>query len=222
MRILVVEDDAALRSGLKTVLERAGYRAFATGDGIDADDLLKDDGYDLVVLDLGLQGMDGLKVLRRMRERGQSTPVLILSARDQTADRVRGLDLGADDYLNKPFERTEFEARVRALLRRGQHNTLLELGTLKWSRESSQAWIGEEPLMLTRHEVSVLEALLRTPGRIVTKASLAQRAATFDEPVSDNMIEVYIYRLRRKLEPAGVAIKTVRGLGYLLEAAAPR
>ena len=120
MRILVVEDDAALRSGLKTVLERAGYRAFATGDGIDADDLLKDDGYDLVVLDLGLQGKDGLKVLRRMRERGQSTPVLILSARDQTADRVRGLKTGADDYIGKPYDAGGVLSRARQLIGRAE------------------------------------------------------------------------------------------------------
>ena len=220
MRILVVEDDAALRGGLKTVLERAGYRAFTTDDGIDADQMLKQDAYDLVVLDLGLPGMDGLTVLRRMRERGQTTPALILSARDQTADRVRGLDLGADDYLNKPFERTEFEARVRALLRRGRGNNLIEIGAMKWSRDSLQAWIGEEPVALTRNEAMMLDALLRNPGRIVSKASLAQRTAMYDEPVSDNSVEVYVYRLRRKLEAAGVTITTVRGLGYLLEATA--
>jgi two-component system, OmpR family, response regulator len=219
MRILVVEDDAALRSGLKTVLERAGYRASVTGDGIEADDRLTQDAFDLVVLDIGLPRMDGLTVLRRMRQRGQTTPALILSARDQIADRVRGLDLGADDYLSKPFERTEFEARVRALLRRGRSN-VSETGTLKWSWESHQGWIDDQPLTLTKSEAIVLEALLRTPGRIMTKAALAQRAATDDEPASDNSVEVYIYRLRRKIEPAGLEIKTVRGLGYLLQATA--
>jgi DNA-binding response OmpR family regulator len=219
MRILVVEDDAALRSGLKTVLERAGYRAVVTGDGVEADDCLTQDAFDLVVLDIGLPRMDGLTVLRRMRERGQTTPALILSARNQIADRVRGLDLGADDYLSKPFERDEFEARVRALLRRGR-GTTVEYGTLKWSWESHQGWIDDQPLTLTKSEAIVLEALLRTPGRIMTKAALAQRAATDDEPASDNSVEVYIYRLRRKIEPAGLEIKTVRGLGYLLQATA--
>lgn len=219
MRILVVEDDAALRSGLKTVLERAGYRASATGDGVEADDRLAQDAFDLVVLDIGLPRMDGLTVLRRMRQRGQNTPALILSARDQLADRVRGLDLGADDYLSKPFERAEFEARVRALLRRGR-SVISEYGTLKWSWESHQGWIGDQPLSLTKSEAMVLEALLRTPGRIMTKAALAQRAATDDEPASDNSVEVYIYRLRRKIEPAGLEIKTVRGLGYFFQAAA--
>jgi len=216
MRILVVEDDDALRDGLKTVLERAGHRAAVTGDGSDADERLAREAFDLVVLDLGLPGLDGLSVLRRMRQRQQSTPALILSARDQIADRVRGLDLGADDYLSKPFERTEFEARVRALLRRGQP-ALAEFGGLKWSWESHQGWVAGQPLALTKCESVVLEALLHTPGRIVNKSALAQRAAMDDEPTSDNSVEVYVYRLRRKLEPAGVAIKTVRGLGYLLQ-----
>jgi DNA-binding response OmpR family regulator len=219
MRILVVEDDAALREGLKTVLERAGHHALVTGDGVEADDRLTNDTFDLVVLDIGLPRMDGLTVLRRMRQRKQFTPALILSARDQIADRVRGLDLGADDYLSKPFDRSEFEARVRALLRRS-HGADAEFGTLKWSWESHQGWIGEQQLALTKNETIVLEALLRAPGRIVTKASLAQRAAADDEPTSDNSVEVYIYRLRRKIEPAGVTIKTVRGLGYSLQAQA--
>ena len=218
MRILVVEDDAALRDGLKTVLERAGHHAAVTGDGVEADDRLTHEAFDLVVLDLGLPHMDGLTVLRRMRQRKQATPALILSARDQIADRVRGLDLGADDYLSKPFDRSEFEARVRALLRRGR-GAAAEFGALKWSWESHQGWIGEQALTLTKNETVVLEALLHAPGRIVSKASLAQRAsAADDEPTSDNSVEVYVYRLRRKLEPAGLNIRTVRGLGYSLQA----
>ena len=217
MRILVVEDDAALRDGLRTVLERAGHHASVTGDGVDADDRLSHEAFDLVVLDIGLPRMDGLTVLRRMRQRKQATPALILSARDQTVDRVRGLDLGADDYLSKPFDRNEFEARVRALLRRGR-GTVAEFGGLKWSWESHQGWIGEDqPLTLTKNETIVLEALLHAVGRIISKASLAQRAAADDEPTSDNSVEVYIYRLRRKIEPAGLKIKTVRGLGYSLQ-----
>jgi DNA-binding response OmpR family regulator len=216
MRILVVEDDAALRDGLKAVLERAGHHASVTGDGVEADDRLAHDSFDLVVLDIGLPNMDGLTVLRRMRQRKQFTPALILSARDQIADRVRGLDLGADDYLSKPFDRTEFEARVRALLRRA-HGADAEFGTLRWSWESHQGWIAEQPIALTKNETVVLEALLSAAGRIVTKASLAQRAAADDEPTSDNSVEVYIYRLRRKIEPAGLTIKTVRGLGYSLQ-----
>jgi len=217
MRILVVEDDEALRDGLRTVLERAGHHAAVSGDGVDADDRLAREAFDLVVLDIGLPGMDGFAVLQRMRQRRQATPALILSARDQIADRVRGLDLGADDYLGKPFERAEFEARVRALLRRGR-GTAAEIGALKWSWESHQGWIDGQPLTLTRNETIVLEAMLHAGGRIVSKASLAQRAAADDEPTSDNSIEVYVYRLRRKLEPAGLRIRTVRGLGYSLQA----
>jgi two-component system OmpR family response regulator len=221
MRILVVEDDAALRDGLKAVLERAGHHAAVTGDGVEADDRLTHEAFDLVVLDIGLPHMDGLTVLRRMRQRKQATPALILSARDQIADRVRGLDLGADDYLSKPFDRSEFEARVRALLRRSR-GAVAEFGALTWSWESHQGWIGEQSLTLTKNETIVIEALLHAPGRIVSKASLAQRAAAADdEPSSDNSVEVYIYRLRRKLEPAGLKIRTVRGLGYSLQAAEP-
>ncbi len=219
MRILVVEDDAALSDGLRTVLERAGHHAAVSGDGVDADDRLAREAFDLVVLDIGLPRMDGFTVLQRMRQCRQATPALILSAHDQIADRVRGLDLGADDYLGKPFERAEFEARVRALLRRGR-GTAAEIGALKWSWESHQGWIDGQPLTLTRNETIVLEAMLHAGGRIVSKASLAQRAAADDEPTSDNSIEVYVYRLRRKLEPAGLRIKTVRGLGYSLQAEA--
>jgi two-component system, OmpR family, response regulator len=219
MRILVVEDDAALQNGLKLVVERAGHRATVAGDGVTADALLADEPFDLVVLDLGLPRMDGLTVLRRLRQRNQSMPVLILTARDGTADRVNGLDAGADDYLNKPFERSEFEARVRALLRRAQ-GTAVNFGGLKWSWETHQGWIDGQVLILTKAEVALLEALLQAPGRILTKSGLARRLASDDDSASDNTVEVYVYRLRRKLEPAGVQIKTVRGLGYLMQVAA--
>src|SRR5215510_11906145 len=157
MRILVVEDDAALRDALKTVLDRAGHQAAVTSDGIEADDRLAHEAFDLVVLDIGLPRMDGLTVLRRMRQRKQATPALILSARDQIVDRVRGLDLGADDYLSKPFDRNEFEARVRALLRRSR-GAMAEFGALQWSWETHQGWIAEQPLALTKNETIVLEA----------------------------------------------------------------
>lgn len=217
MRILVIEDDDTLREGLKAVLERAGWRPTLTGDGILGDDHLMRETFDLVVLDLGIPGMDGLTILRRMRQRGQSTPTLILSARNQAADRVRGLDLGADDYLSKPFDRDEFEARVRALLRRGKASTI-EIGQLTWSLDTHQGWTDGQPLVLTRNEAVVLEALLRSQGRIVTKSALAERIGIDEEPTSDNTVEVFVYRVRRKLEPTGVRIRTVRGLGYLLHA----
>lgn len=219
MHILVVEDDPSLQRGLLEVLERAGHTVRTVGDGADADALLADESFDLVVLDLGLPGLDGLVVLRRLRQRQRTVPVLILSARDRTEDRVRGLDAGADDYLDKPFERSEFEARVRALLRRGQSSTTQFAG-LTWSSDTRQAWAGDADLNLTRSEAALLEALLHSRGRILSKGSLAQRLGADDSGASDNSVEVYIYRLRRKLAPAGAGIRTVRGLGYVLEALA--
>ncbi len=216
MRILVVEDDAALQAGVRDVLERAGHQVVVCGDGIQADLAIEDDAFDLVVLDLGLPGMDGLEVLKRMRQRQQSTPVLILSARDRTRDRVAGLDAGADDYLDKPFERTEFEARVRALLRR-RSGGLLQAGRLSWSPENGQVWLDGADLNLTRNDASLLLALLQQPGRILTKAALARRLAPSDQSASENSVEVYVYRLRKKLSNAGLTIRTVRGLGYVLE-----
>lgn len=218
MHILVVEDDPALQTGLRDVLQRAGHRVDASADGLQADRMIEGEVYDLVVLDLGLPCMDGLDVLRRMRRRKQATPVLILSARDRTSDRVEGLDAGADDYLDKPFERAEFEARVRALLRR-TGSGLMQFGRLAWSPETSQVWLDGVDMNLTRHEAAITAALLQRPGRIMTKAALARRLAPEEQSASDNSVEVYIYRLRRKFGDAGIAIRTVRGLGYVLEAA---
>ena len=216
MRILVVEDDAALQAGLGEALGRAGHAVDAATDGLRADELIEGQAYDLVVLDLGLPGLDGLAVLRRMRQRKQSTPVLILSARDRTRDRVEGLDAGADDYLDKPFERAEFEARVRALLRRGGSG-VIEYGRLAWSAQTSQAWVDGVDLALTRNEAAILAALLQLPGRIMTKAVLARRLGPEAQSATDNSVEVYVYRLRRKLADADLVIRTVRGLGYVLE-----
>jgi DNA-binding response OmpR family regulator len=216
MHILVVEDDPALQIGLDELLQRAGHRVTVVGDGILADDLIKEGSHDLVVLDLGLPGMDGLVVLRRMRQRKQTTPVLILSARDRASDRVEGLDAGADDYLDKPFERGEFEARVRALLRR-TGSGLSQIGRISWSAETNQVWVDGLDLNLTRYDATVLLALLQRAGRIMTKAALAQRLAIDEQDVSDNAVEVYIYRLRTKLKGTGATIRTVRGMGYVLE-----
>jgi DNA-binding response OmpR family regulator len=215
LRVLIAEDDATLQVGLRQALEHAGHEAIVAGDGIDADLLLANEPFDLLVLDLGLPHMSGISVLQRMRARHQATPVLILSARDSTEDRVRGLDAGADDYLTKPFELTEFEARVRALLRRLQ-GPALRIGTLEWSWDSHQGRVGDAGLNVSRGEALVLEVLLRTPGRIVAKDVIAQRISSVDEPTSDNVVEVHVHRLRRKLTDAGIEIRTVRGLGYLL------
>lgn len=216
MRILLAEDDPTLQRGLAQALHDTGHVTVAACDGAAADLLLATESFDLLVLDLGLPKMDGLVVLERLRRRRQSLPVLILSARDQTNDRVLGLDRGADDYLTKPFELSEFEARVRALLRRGQAGTV-RMGSLAWSWESREATVDHVTIGLTRHEANLLEALIQTSGRTVTKATLAQLLGESGIAAEDNLVEVYVHRLRRKLGGTGVEIRTVRGLGYRLQ-----
>ena len=220
MRVLVVEDDLTLQHGLKQILESAGHSTEVSGDGSEADALLATQSYDLVVLDLGLPGMDGICVLKRLRARRQTLPVLILSARDAIEQRVEGLDGGADDYLTKPFELAEFRARVRALLRRGQ-GAVVALGDLEWSWENRQAAVRQELLALSPHESTLLEIFVSAPERIVTKASLRQRIGDESDEAPDNMVEVYIHRLRRKLAGARLEIRTVRGLGYMLHELEP-
>ena len=215
MRVLVVEDDPTLQNGLQQILAAVGHQVEVSGDGGEADALLATGSYDLVVLDLGLPGMDGLNVLKRLRARKQTVPVLVLSARDATEQRVAGLDQGADDYLTKPFELTELRARVRALLRRGQ-GAVVRLGALEWSWENRQATVEQATLALSPHESTILEALVSAPERIVTKASLRLRIGDSGDEAPDNMVEVYIHRLRRKLAGAALEIRTVRGLGYML------
>ena len=218
MRVLLAEDDPTLRTGLVQALAHAGHDAIGAVDGLHADTLLATEPFDLLVLDLGLPRMDGLDVLARLRARrepvNRAMPVLILSARDSMEARVRGLDGGADDYLTKPFDLPEFEARVRALLRRGQ-STTLAIGGLAWDWDARQGQIGGRPLSLSPHETAMLEALLRKAGRIVSKASLASIIGD-DGLAVDNKVEVYIHRLRRKVTGAAIEIRNVRGLGYLL------
>ena len=216
MRILLAEDDPTLQRGLAQALQDTGHVTVAACDGAAADLLLATESFDLLVLDLGLPKMDGLVVLERLRRRRQSLPVLILSARDQTRDRVIGLNLGADDYLTKPFELSELEARVRALLRRGQAGTV-RLGTLAWSWESRNATVDDVVVELTRQEANLLEALIQASGRTVTKATLAQLLGESSIAAEDNLVEVYVHRLRRKLTGTAVEIRTVRGLGYRLQ-----
>jgi len=215
MRVLLAEDDLILQRGLKQTLRDAGHQAIVVSDGMHADTLLRTEPFDLVVLDLGLPRLDGIAVLERLRRRGQSTSVLILSARDRTEDRVRGLDTGADDYMCKPFDLAEFEARVRAFARRG-HVRSIRLAALEWSWEHRAGQIGGEELELLKNEVTILEALLQNPGKIVPKDVLGRRIGDEESSAGDNTVEVYIHRLRRKLAPAGVEIRTIRGLGYLL------
>lgn len=221
MRVLLVEDDLTLQRGLRQTLCDAGHRTVVASDGEHADTLLRGEPFDLVVLDLGLPGLDGIVVLERLRRRRQTTPVLVLSARDRTEDRVRGLDTGADDYLCKPFDLAEFEARVRAFMRRGQGATV-RVGALEWSWESRQGRVGGAVLEMSRHEITILETLLQAPGRIVAKGVLARRIGDEVSAAADNMVEVYIHRLRRKLAQFNIEIRTVRGLGYALHESAAR
>lgn len=215
MRVLIAEDDVTLQKGLHHVLSSAGHQVVAVSDGAHADVLLSTEAFDLVVLDLGLPRMEGLTVLQRLRRKQKSLPVLILTARDRSEERVKGLDAGADDYMTKPFDLPEFEARVRALLRRGQ-GTTLQIGNFEWSRDTRQAHIGGNKLRFSKNELAILEALAQTPGRIVSKESLAQRFDSDRALDNDNMVEVYIHRLRKKLEGSGAEVKTVRGMGYVL------
>jgi two-component system OmpR family response regulator len=219
MRILVVEDDPVLGDGLSRSLRHAGYAVDTAQDGKLADDLLSVHAFDLVVLDLGLPGLDGLEVLRRMRRRPSAAPVLILTARDAVEDRVAGLDLGADDYMVKPFNLAELEARVRALVRRAQSATTARLthGALTLDTAARRAFVGDDALELSAREVALLEALLLSSGRVVSKDQLADRLYGVSDEVGPNAIEVFVHRLRRKIEPAGVVIRTIRGLGYLVE-----
>ena len=219
MRILIAEDNPVLADGLIRSLRAADYAVDSAADGGEADHVLAAQNYDLVILDIGLPKLDGYEVLRRLRRRGSKTPVLFLTARDGLEDRVRGLDLGGDDYLTKPFDLPELEARVRALIRRGQSGggSLIVHGVLTLDTAGRRATLNGEPLDLSARELGVLEVLMLRSGRVVNKDQLAEQLYGRDVEVGANAIEVYVHRLRRKLEPAGVAIRTIRGLGYLLE-----
>jgi two-component system, OmpR family, response regulator len=219
MRVLIAEDDPVLADGLTRSLRGSDYAVDCVTDGVEADLVLAAQNYDLVILDIGLPRLDGYEVLRRLRRRGSKMPVLILTARDALDDRVKGLDLGGDDYMTKPFDLPELEARVRSLIRRGQSGggSLLSHGTLTLDTVGRRATLGGEPLDLSARELGVLEVLMLRSGRVVNKDQLAEQLYGWDEEVGPNAIEVYVHRLRRKLEPAGVTIRTIRGLGYLLE-----
>jgi two-component system OmpR family response regulator len=218
MRILVVEDDSLLARGLTRVLTRAGHAVDKAETGVQADKTLRAASYDLVVLDIGLPDIDGFEVLRRLRLRHGAAKVLVLTARDAVEDRVHGLDLGADDYLTKPFSVTEFEARVRALLRRASLPVgAVSVGRLTVDVEAKRIRINGTPIDLTVREWALLELFMARPGRVLSKEQIAQQLADYDAQLTPNAIEVYVSRLRAKIETAGVRIRTVRGFGYLWE-----
>ncbi|MBL8393846.1 MAG: response regulator [Candidatus Accumulibacter sp.] len=218
MRILLAEDDRIIADGLCRSLRQGGYAIDCAYNGIDADTALLTNSYDLLILDIGLPKLSGLDVLRRLRGRKANTPVLILTALDGIDDRVKGLDLGADDYMAKPFELAELEARVRALSRRSSGTArLIECGPLTFDQTDRCALVHGELLDLSARELGLLEILLLRAKRLVSKDHLVDHLCGWGEEVSHNAIEVYIHRLRKKLESTGVNIITVRGLGYYLE-----
>jgi len=219
MRILLAEDDASIAEGICASLRHGGHAVDHAARGNLADTALRDHDYDLLVLDLGLPSLDGSEVLRRLRRRGTGMPVLVVTARDGLAERIRLLDLGADDYLVKPFALAEFEARVRALLRRAssQGRPELQLGRLRLDLPGHRAWIDQAPLELTAREFGLLEALALRVDRVTSRAQLIAALCDWDQELTDNGLDIAIHRLRRKLHGSGTGVRTIRGLGHLLE-----
>ncbi|MBD9484838.1 response regulator [Pseudomonas sp. PDM14] len=220
MRVLLVEDHLPLAESVAQALRSAGLNVDVLHDGVAAEHALASEDYALAVLDVGLPRLDGFEVLARLRERGKVLPVLMLTARGEVKDRVHGLNLGADDYLAKPFELSELEARVKALLRRSVlgGETQQRCGALVYDLGTRRFTLDDQVLSLTSREQSVLESLIARPGRVMSKEQLADQVFGLDEEASADAIEIYIHRLRKKLEGDTVRIVTFRGLGYLLEA----
>jgi len=220
MRILIAEDDQVLADGLLRSLRASGAAVDHVASGNEADAaLMANNEFDLLILDLGLPRMHGLDVLKKLRGRGSTMPVLILTAADGVEERVKGLDYGADDYMAKPFSLQELEARVRALTRRGlgTASSLIRHGPLTFDATGRVAYLNDQMVDLSARELSLLEVLLQRAGRLVSKDQLVERLCEWGEEVSNNAIEVYIHRLRKKIEQGAVRIATVRGLGYCLE-----
>lgn len=219
MRILLVEDDELLGAGVRDALERARYAVEWVADGRHALAALRASAFDLVILDLGLPGMDGLEVLRSLRTGGGATPVLVLTARDTAAQRVAGLDAGADDYLVKPFDVEELLARLRALQRRGRGAAVnvIEHGPLRLDPAALSVTCDGRAVALQRREFMLLHKLLESPGQVLSRAQLEESVYGWEGGVESNSLDVHIHRLRRKLYPE--VIRTVRGVGYVIDPA---
>jgi two-component system response regulator PhoP len=220
MRILIVEDEAALRAQVAARLTREGYVCEGTGDGSEGFYLASEYPFDAAVVDLGLPGLSGIEIIRRLRAAGNLLPVLVLTARSRWQDKVEGLEAGADDYLAKPFEMDELLARLRALLRRAQGAATQELraGPVRLDRATQRVWVGERLVELTGFEFRLLERLMTQRGRVLSKRELADYLYPHDEDRDSNVLEVLLGRLRRKLDPDGslAPIETLRGRGYRL------
>lgn len=221
MRIAIIEDNQTLAKAIAYRLRDLGHAVDVLHDGDEADAFLACEGADLVVLDINLPGKSGLDVLRNLRTRGKGTPVILLTARGETEDRVTGLDAGADDYLVKPFEMDELAARIRALTRRKalEYGAEEKIGSLVFDRSARRLSHQGEPLELPRRELAVFECLMDRRDRLVSKAQLTDHVYGIGADVEDSAVEPHISRLRKRLAAHGVLIKTARGLGYMLEAA---
>lgn len=219
MRVLLVEDDKALADGLLRTLRASGYAVDHAASGELALKAAGEEKFDLIVLDIGLPGISGFEVLDKLRTSQYRGSILMLTARDAESDRVKGLDLGADDYVTKPFSLPEFEARVRALIRRSQaiHTPVLSFGRLKLDTVAKRAQIDGEDIELTPREWSVLEYLLMHAGQVISKDQMLEALCSWDSSLTHNTIEVYVSRIRSKLEKAEISIRTVRGFGYMVE-----
>ena len=219
MRILLVEDDVMLAEAVMRALTQAAHVVDVARTGEDADHALSVTDYDLVLLDVGLPQIDGFEVLRRLRQRRSTVPVLMLTVRDAVEDRITGLDLGADDYLTKPFHLSELEARVRALIRRAHAGAGSDLvhGRLRLDMAGRRLYCDGQPLDLSGRELAVIELMLLREGKVVTKQQIVDNLYGWEDVSSSNAVEVFVYRLRKKLDVSGVDIKTVRGMGYLIE-----
>ena len=220
MRLLVVEDDAHVGAAISSSLRQDGHAVDWIRDGEEADEVLQYQQYDAIIIDIGLPGLDGISILAALRARGNKTPVLMLTARSGIDDRIDALNLGADDYLPKPFDVREFQARCRALLRRskGGASDKIVVGKLSFDGIAKVVRIGDTQLLLPNREFRLLEILLRNLGRVMDKGQIAEQLFDFDHEAAPNAVEVYVGRLRKKLAGA-VEIRTVRGLGYVVEAA---
>jgi two-component system, OmpR family, response regulator len=219
MRILLVEDDAMLADAVRLSLTQSAHAVDLARNGEDAERAFTTGDYGLVILDVALPKMNGFEVLRRLRRRRLSVPVLMLTVNDSVEDRVMALDLGADDYLTKPFHLAELEARVRALIRRahsGSSSTLIH-GRLRLDMAGRRLYCDDAPLELSARELAVIELLLLRERKVVTKQQIVDHLYGWEEGSTSNTIEVFIHRLRKKLEPFGLDIRTIRGMGYLVD-----
>ena len=219
MKILIVEDDEAVANSVTRALNQASFVVERCGCGLDAQEALERRSYDAIVLDLALPDIDGTDVLTKLRREGNTTPVLVLTAKDSMESLVKGFDLGADDYVTKPFDLIEVEARLRALIRR-KHLAAgeeIKIGNLRFDTKGKRVYVKDSPIDLGSRELDILEILVLNAGRVISKEQILQRISGLGDDLGTNAIEVYVHRLRKKIADAGLELRTIRGLGYLLE-----